>query len=352
MAYRLFSISIATNGLQLAAAPLVRWLFGALGGVAASCCYGSAASSAFGPAHCCKVVACCQWTSGPQNLARLFALLLLCVPFVGASAVMEWKVGRVFLGDQFIPRVALVRNDSRVSNIGWHLHHATEDEFRPYGRVVNDYFNQSAAIGPLFMWTPKRTRSSMQRLKYARWFVVFPCVYLVRHQWVEHFNVDKGLTAVNKLVAGMRRNAHANDDSRRSADVSQSKAVSTIEGPYLKFLEYYRAAGRFDLGINASLGLFGSGLCQPNRFSSLFKCLFRHCRRLFEQLLLLNGNTPEQYRENRHSDSRQGRRFPQDVQPAFWICMACWLFILWEYVISQIKDYRAKRSKGDGKKQD
>ena len=35
---------------------------------------GAVASSALGPAHCCKVVACCQWTSGTQNPARLFAL--------------------------------------------------------------------------------------------------------------------------------------------------------------------------------------------------------------------------------------------------------------------------------------
>lgn len=44
-------LPIPPNGLQLAAAPFV------------------AASFAFGPAHCCKVMACCQWTSGTQNPA-------------------------------------------------------------------------------------------------------------------------------------------------------------------------------------------------------------------------------------------------------------------------------------------
>ena len=44
-ALRVGFFAMAPNGLQLAAAPFVRGLFSASGGVAARCCYGSAASS-------------------------------------------------------------------------------------------------------------------------------------------------------------------------------------------------------------------------------------------------------------------------------------------------------------------
>lgn len=53
------------------------------------------------PAHCCKVVACCQWTSGTQNPARLFVLGLPPLDAVGTIALGLVDVNTLLLR-QFI----------------------------------------------------------------------------------------------------------------------------------------------------------------------------------------------------------------------------------------------------------
>jgi hypothetical protein len=80
------------QGLQQCARALALWCVGA------HCCnplLGAVASSAFGPTHCCKVLACCQWTSGTQNPARLFALGRSRLGAVGTIALRGLLATRV-----------------------------------------------------------------------------------------------------------------------------------------------------------------------------------------------------------------------------------------------------------------
>lgn len=58
---------------------------------------GAVASSAFGPAHCCKVVACCQWTSGTQDPARLAELSLTLHTGITEDGELQLQAGLLFL---------------------------------------------------------------------------------------------------------------------------------------------------------------------------------------------------------------------------------------------------------------